>query len=60
MPLTTMPGVPKHDKGTLPHDRDKGTLPHDRPEGDDMAKKIAIRPLDKKETTGESGGNGGA
>ncbi|SCE06397.1 hypothetical protein GA0115257_10703 [Streptomyces sp. LcepLS] len=55
-----MPGVPKHDKGTLPHDRDKGTLPHDRPEGDDMAKKIAIRPLDKKETTGESGGNGGA
>ncbi|WP_203606647.1 hypothetical protein [Streptomyces sp. SID11385] len=49
--LTTMAGLPKHDKGTLVHHR---------PEGDDMARKIAIRPLDKKETTGESGGNGGA
>ncbi|GAA3889476.1 hypothetical protein ACWDR2_31070 [Streptomyces sp. NPDC003631] len=30
-------------------------------EGHDMAKsKIEIRPLDKKETTGESGGNGGS
>ncbi|WP_431039413.1 hypothetical protein ACQYWQ_09615 [Streptomyces sp. P6-2-1] len=45
--------MPKHDKGTLPHPR------HHRSEGDDMAKKIQIRPLDKKETTGESGGNGG-
>jgi len=25
-----------------------------------MANKIEIRPLDKKETTGDSGGNGGA
>ncbi|MBB5929091.1 hypothetical protein [Streptomyces echinatus] len=30
------------------------------PEGHGMANKIEIRPLDKKETTGESGGNGGA
>ncbi|MGW5562368.1 hypothetical protein ACWEWD_02965 [Streptomyces tendae] len=29
-------------------------------EGDGMANKIEIRPLDKKETTGDSGGNGGA
>ncbi|MET7289654.1 hypothetical protein [Streptomyces sp. NPDC005573] len=30
------------------------------PEGHGMPNKIEIRPLDKKETTGESGGNGGA
>ncbi|CAM5408120.1 hypothetical protein STENM223S_09186 [Streptomyces tendae] len=28
--------------------------------GNGMANKIEIRPLDKKETTGDSGGNGGA
>ncbi|MFE3166769.1 hypothetical protein [Streptomyces sp. NPDC059224] len=28
--------------------------------GDGMPNKIEIRPLDKKETTGESGGNGGS
>jgi hypothetical protein len=37
---------------------------HRRPqapsEGDGMANKIEIRPLDEKETTGDSGGNGGA
>ncbi|MFI1562538.1 hypothetical protein ACH4ZX_05600 [Streptomyces sp. NPDC020490] len=30
------------------------------PEGHDMSNKIEIRPLDKKETTSDSGGNGGA
>ncbi|MET7490088.1 hypothetical protein [Streptomyces sp. NPDC005538] len=30
------------------------------PEGIGMANKIEIRPLDKKETTGDSGGNGGS
>lgn len=29
-------------------------------EGHGMANKIEIRPLDKKETTGDSGGNGGS
>lgn len=29
-------------------------------EGHDMGNKIEIRPLDKKETTGDSGGNGGS
>ncbi|WP_330459594.1 hypothetical protein OIB37_23630 [Streptomyces sp. NBC_00820] len=28
--------------------------------GHDMPNKIEIRPLDKKETTGDSGGNGGS
>jgi hypothetical protein len=52
-PLTTISDVPKHDKGTCASPR------HHRWEGDDMAKKIEIRPLDKKETTGETGGNSG-
>ncbi|MEY9486494.1 hypothetical protein RKD26_002288 [Streptomyces calvus] len=30
------------------------------PEGRAMPNKIEIRPLDKKETTGDSGGNGGS
>ncbi|WP_328562484.1 hypothetical protein [Streptomyces coelicoflavus] len=34
--------------------------PRSPPEGDGMANKIEIRPLDKKETTGDSGGNGGS
>lgn len=31
-----------------------------RREGHRMPNKIEIRPLDKKETTGDSGGNGGS
>ncbi|MYW15237.1 hypothetical protein GT039_06450 [Streptomyces sp. SID2955] len=42
----------------------KYTWIHRRPPppsgGHGMPNKIEIRPLDKKETTGESGGNGGA
>jgi hypothetical protein len=42
----------------------KSTSDHRRPQpssgGHGMPNKIEIRPLDKKETTGESGGNGGA
>ncbi|MFB7496769.1 hypothetical protein ACFC09_19155 [Streptomyces sp. NPDC056161] len=34
--------------------------PQPPPEGQGMANKIEIRPLDKKETTGDSGGNGGS
>ncbi|MGW5637581.1 hypothetical protein [Streptomyces sp. NPDC003832] len=30
------------------------------PKGHGMPNKIEIRPLDKKETTGDSGGNGGS
>ncbi|MFG3105053.1 hypothetical protein ACGFZL_31670 [Streptomyces sp. NPDC048182] len=40
--------------------RATATGPRPRPEGQDMANKIEIRPLDKKETTGDSGGNGGS
>jgi hypothetical protein len=53
-----VPRRPQHD------DRNGTTTPRSSPwsppEGDDMANKIEIRPLDKKETTGDSGGNGGA
>ncbi|MGV9587691.1 hypothetical protein [Streptomyces tendae] len=41
----------------LPRARQTSRAPS---EGDGMANKIEIRPLDKKETTGDSGGNGGA
>ncbi|WP_157874285.1 MULTISPECIES: hypothetical protein [unclassified Streptomyces] len=34
--------------------------PRSHRKGDGMANKIEIRPLDKKETTGDSGGNGGS
>jgi hypothetical protein len=34
--------------------------PQPPPEGNGMANRIEIRPLDKKETTGDSGGNGGS
>lgn len=34
--------------------------PQSPPEGHNMPNKIEIRPLDKKETTGDSGGNGGS
>lgn len=34
--------------------------PQPPPEGNGMANKIEIRPLDKKETTSESSGNGGS
>ncbi|MEU2772683.1 hypothetical protein ABZ646_07065 [Streptomyces sp. NPDC007162] len=38
---------------------DHGT-PQSATGGDGMTNKIEIRPLDKKETTGDSGGNGGS
>ncbi|MGV9455647.1 hypothetical protein [Streptomyces sp. NPDC003635] len=34
--------------------------PQPPPGGHGMPNKIEIRPLDKKETTGDSGGNGGS
>jgi hypothetical protein len=51
--LTTVTRSAKGDKSTS----DRRTSP---PEGRGMPNKIEIRPLDKKETTGDSGGNGGS
>jgi hypothetical protein len=45
----------KSGKSTAAH-----RTPQSPPEGHGMSNKIEIRPLDKKETTGDSGGNGGA
>jgi hypothetical protein len=53
--LTTVTPSANSGKGTSSQ-----CTPHSPPEGNGMANKIEIRPLDKKETTSESGGNGGA
>ncbi|WP_164992205.1 hypothetical protein [Streptomyces sp. L2] len=53
--MTTLTGGANSGKSTSADARH-----HPPPEGHGMPNKIEIRPLDKKETTGDSGGNGGS